>query len=616
MTEIVELTREQSQAVHTDSREVVVIAGAGSGKTRVLIYRALELMNRGALPEEIMLVTFTRAAAEEMRRRLQESVSLSADPDDAHDVYRASAMLADMRIGTFHAIAWDIVKQHAEKLGYDARQLTICSPDDSEATLLVVAQSLGYLRDRNTWTAGLSHRNLQSYLEGLYSGRVHAIEDSPPQRIVDEYWSRLHQMNAIDYGSILRELKNLFDRYPATLESYQQQIRHVLVDELQDTDFAQHELLRYFTANATFFGVGDFRQSIYGWRGARPDLMLSQYGQGEIVDLTQNFRSGSKVVEVANALIAHNSGQQAKPMASARNARGRYVNLMGRSEQIADMLEILHRDGYAWREIALLARKHHTLRRVVRRFGERGLPFHRVCGPVELSGLRGMQGVRSVLRLAANPRDDLAAGILLANSGLTNVQRGRIYKQAAQRDCPLLDAFGDVCGAEFQGEPVVGPFHWLRQIWQSHGGELIDDALTVLRSTILQGEDVSAQSRIYPYIRHKTCADACAALSMLDSQSDLPGRDQDVVTLLTVHAAKGLEWPCVIVANCNEGEFPSAQAMRDEDGIEEERRLFYVAITRAADTIVLHHRRPEDQRTRTNGRSPAEPSRFLRELGT
>jgi len=323
-----ELTDSQRQAVTTDSRDVLVIAGAGSGKTRVLTERIKHLLtNCGASASDMLVLTFTRKAAAEMQSRLLATLGEGAE-----------RQLRGMLIGTFHSIALHILRAEGEVLGYNAKSITILDPDDADLLLKQCCSDLGYLHGKK-WK-GVTWKAVQAAREGRYHIGVACPEGAsdPIRRILAEYDRQMFALNVMDFGKILSECHRLLHEHPEVLERWRQRIKHVLVDELQDTDEVQYRLHGFFAPPATFFGVGDRRQSIYGFRGSRPDLMTEQHPDAEIIDLRECFRCGDRIIKAANSLIGHNDDTLAQPMIGATGRIGDVVPMPGRSANISEII--------------------------------------------------------------------------------------------------------------------------------------------------------------------------------------------------------------------------------------------------------------------------------------
>jgi DNA helicase-2/ATP-dependent DNA helicase PcrA len=628
------LTEPQRRATETKSRETLVIAGAGSGKTRVLVSRVHHLLTqRGASPSDLLILTFTRKAAGELVARLKEQLGDGAD-------------LRGMMVGTFHSIAFQILRGDGAKLGYDPKQLTVCTPDDADLLLMqmcserdLVSGSVKNGKDTLRWKQGLSWKKVKAYLEHRYTnshvpdwlnepGKTDGTNNVLSELVLT-YWHRLYQMNVLDFGSILRECHRLLDEHPDVLARWRNRIKHVLVDELQDEDAVQYRLHRYFSETATFLGVGDRRQPIYGFRGADPNLMSTQHPNAEVIQLRECFRCGDQIVKAANGLIAHNEDPMCEAMIGATGREGKVSTMAGRSDDILCYVENVLRDEYDWSGIAILARNHKTLRRLEEICNERRIPCHRVGAVFDVCSTDEFKLIHAALRLCVNPRDDLAFLRLKTVLGLSD---------AAYSDC--------------RGKAIAdGTSHFVAYM-DAWDGKLAPVASAIRDSTTLFntlhnlvcaiGDDAPFPGDVsdqyygaqffwwFNFTGGTEIAEALRWFALRDSQDDLA--EGDKLTLMTVHAAKGLEWPVVIVANCNDGDFPSAQSLRTPklrkgqkledparrlERITEERRVFYVACTRAIKRLVYHWRRREDQWQGDETHKPKwkPPSRFLAESG-
>lgn len=588
------LTPAQQRAVTTESTDVLCLAGAGSGKTRVLVERCVHLIrDRGRSPSEIMVLTFTRKAAGEVRDRLQKRL-------EEFWGRKTTAELRPMLIGTFHAVSLSIVRSHLELLGYQ-NEVSVITENDSVKVLGQVCVDLGY-RIGDNYRIGLSFDQISRAIGSYYSsGRFPVFRENRQMeaciRIMREYHARLRSMSALDFGLILAEAKRLLDEFVAPRNEWQHRIRAVLVDEIQDTDEVQFDLHSRFCPPAEFFGVGDRRQSIYRFRGARPDLMTERHPNAEIIDLQENFRSGRRVVEAANRLIHHNGDMLAAPMSCSTGREGNVQVITGRSDDLARMANALL-VRYQPQEMAVMARSHRLLRRLESVFRDAGIPVHRVGAAFDVCESDSFLSLLAAMRLMTNPRDNLAFASLRDDLKVGSRAYADLRAHADLKGCSHFFAYLDSVPKS------SGLDSMLRD--QSVGQMNADVFADLFCSATLRKRDMSVTfwREIAPKMDVKT---AVLWYGTRDSQDDLgPG---DRVMLLTAHAAKGLEWPVVVVANMNEGVFPSKQALKDLDGDREERRLAYVAMTRARESLILHYRRPEDQ----SGPNFQPASRFIRE---
>jgi len=590
------LTEQQRRAVESEARDVLVVAGAGSGKTRVLTERIRYLIEqKGVSPASMLALTFTRKAAAELLGRLARSLTGIDDP-------KSTGML----IGTFHSVALGILKVHGDKLGLIGPEIEVLDPDDADAVLEQSARDLGYLKDKR-WLNRMTGEKVKQYREAQYSSRelpwLKEHDEGPYKRLFQQYRTTLMTLNCLDFGLILMECRRLLTTNPDVLAIYRDQIKHVLVDELQDSDATQYDLHDFFAPPATFFGVGDTRQAIYGFRGARPDLMLERHPGAEVVNLTDCFRCDKAIVIAANDLIAVNAEPMTEPLTWVTGKKGKVASFPGRSEHVAVTLNLLHwQAGYAWRDMVVLSGTHRRLTTIEDRCRESGVPCRRVGATFSLFDTEEFKTLHRILRLIANPQDDIAFLGLTEELGLDAGALSGLRTKAHKNSWPLWRAWierGPAPSATTLGitMSLIEPFQPVDQILHQLGGE---------GCFSLDGPTVEYWRCLY---QGKRLADALLQHALRDQQDDLC--TDDVVQLMTIHAAKGLEWPLVLIANLNEGDMPRSRAIK-EGQEKEERRLAYVAFTRAKETLLLHYRRPEDQDA---DRMPQAPSRFLAESG-
>ncbi len=613
--DLARFTAAQTRAIVTDSREVLVLAGAGSGKTSVMVARLRRLFADGASPHDFMVLTFTRRAAGEMRERLIRGLT-----EDGHE--NADRIVAYMMLGTFHSAALRILRRDGDKIGLDGPSITIIDPSDADVLLKQVCRDFGYMKG-DKFKSGLSWKSVSGYREALYTGQLsEGTRTVEGDRILAEYRSRMIQLNALDFGSILAECRRLLAEHPNVLESYRAQIRHVVVDEIQDSDETQFDLHDFFSPPATFFAVGDFRQSIYGWRGARPALCLKRHPSAELIQLRENFRSGAAIVHVANTLIAHNGADVSEPMIAATGRNGVVEDFNGRSADVVARINAVREKGFAWRDIAVMARTHRALTGIAAACDEANIPRHRVGAGFDICDTEEFRRLHAAMRLCVNHSDNLAFLRLVDKFGLSATDYAEVRRATAQGGVSHFRAMRFMrvgqptelerlieCGGHIQSAEEIQDVKEIRE-----RGEKCEDPPGHIPFDVIalsQALDTRPVSSFWiDNCSGMTFAEALEWFGTRDAQADLPS--DNVVTLLTVHAAKGLEWPAVIVANLNDGEFPSSQSISRGECDSEERNVGYVAFTRAKEVLALHWRREEDQ----NGEWGIKPpSRFLAEAG-
>lgn len=577
------ITFDQQQAIETVEKDVIVLAGAGSGKTLVLAERILHLLERGVSPSEIMCLTFTRKAAGELISRLERPIG-------------------NMLIGTFHSVAFDIIRAHADKLGYDAKSITIIDNDDSTKLLEIAARNGGYLQRSGHYTAALSAYRLGQYLACRYADKKPTFTTNKAHvAVIDNYWILLHQLNSLDFGQILRECRRLFAENPEVLAEYNQRIKHVLVDELQDSNNVQYALHKLFSPPATFFGVADPRQSIYLFLGARPKLLETGHEYARKYSLPMCFRCGRSIIEAANRLI---DPEQQEPLTVSKDESSGKVKESiitidtANHAMLVQIIRNLGETGYAWSDIAVLGRRHQTLKSLASKMD--GVPFYRVRTADAISQ-PSFRIVHSLLRLMVNHRDDIAMHWCHAAIGINDLLFAELGTIAAAKGISIFEA-------------AAGESEILQNISAMDPIAPVGAAAALIEGTLRRPgwclQDTEVHNPIDLWVqRYKGLSVRQALLehASRDASDDIPD-NANSVTLMTVHAAKGLEWPCVVVLDCNAGEFPSSRAKEDDEK-KEERRLFYVAMTRAKERLILHVN-TDDSKSKPRGPSP-----FIQEAG-
>jgi len=625
---MMELTPQQKLAVETQSPNVLVVAGAGSGKTRVLTARIAHLLEQGADPASILTFTFTRKAANEMKTRVAGLIGEGA----------TNAML----IGTFHSIALIILERHAKVLGYRPG-ISVFTDADQWTVLESVGRDLGYMNGRK-WSAfakkdvtkALEVSTAKKYCAGIAATFppdyvAEALTSSCDMRLsvadalgklIHGYRNRLFENNAVDFGMILSECQRLFAEREDILKMYQNMFDHVMVDEYQDTDLTQYNLHNWLSPPAHLFSVGDIDQCIYSWRGAHPELMLNLKEARpdlEIIKLEDCFRCGPSIVKAANTLIEHNQDRIPRTLVSSVNYESTVQAVPGRSEDVAGMAKSAHEDGgFGWGDIAVLGRSHRTLKRLENVFKEQAIPCVRIGALSDVCETDAFRDLHAAMRLVANEWDSIAFLRLRRYLFLNDpVSYAEIQRIAAEKSLSHWRAWftkNEGCGRYgfVHAIGVLRPSDTTTSMMAVGDPSVVGALVHYLAKMYGEGERLDDLERARDFweksVPNMMLHEALRWFVLKDIQDEIEAtKDPHKVSLMTVHAAKGLEWPCVVVAGLNEGSFPSSRG--DE---EEERRLCYVAITRAKERLVLHYRRDCDQ---AEGRKTKPPSRFLSESG-
>ena len=624
--------RDAAEHVHGP---ILVIAGAGSGKTRVLTARIAHLIDsHGVPPGRIFAVTFTNKAAGEMKHRIGEL--LSRDP-------------GGLWIGTFHSLSARLLRREAERLGF-SRQFTIYDEDDRLSLIRRIMDE----RDHpvKLFPPKLIQNMISSAknrMEGADTLAASAPHD-PVVRVAADVYSAMQRAlltaNAMDFDDLMLHPLTLFRENPDVLERWQRRFDFLLVDEFQDTNRAQYELVKLLgRGHNNVFGVGDEDQSIYGWRGA--DLrnlrdLQRDFGEARVVKLEENYRSTRPILDAANAVITNNPGRIAKTLRTRRPGGESIIVLAAADERdeaewIARELAKRCADGAAHSECAILYRTNAQSRALEEAMRRAGIPYQ-IIGAISFYDRREVKDILAYLRLIANPNDDEAflRAIAVPRRGVGDVALASLADQAREWNVPLL-------AASERAETIAALRPNLRAAFKSFA-----DLVNGLRNRVGESAPVTVMEEIVQAIQYETVLAAegvegierwenvreliaaaaewsevvdeeeqgtplqrflneAALLSAIDTSEGKP----DGVTLMTLHTAKGLEWPIVAIGGMEEGLFPSSRALESPDGLEEERRLCYVGITRAKDTLILTWARA---RRRGGQLMPGIPSRFLREL--
>ncbi|MEM6396886.1 MAG: UvrD-helicase domain-containing protein [Bacteroidota bacterium] len=638
----------QRQAVTTVDGPLLVVAGPGSGKTRVLTYRIAYLIEQGVAPWEILALTFTNKAAREMKERIEGVVGR-----------RASRIWA----GTFHSLFARILRVEAEHIGYPSN-FTIYDTDDTRALLNAIIKE-NHL-DKTIYTSGKVRSRISSAKSNLITPKIYAqseerlAEDKMAKmpylyRIYSAYVARCKTAGAMDFDDLLYRLFELLQNVPEVADKYRQKFKYVLVDEFQDTNTLQYaiikKLVQYPESPRNICVVGDDAQSIYAFRGATIQNILDfeqdfkDHGI-KIFKLEQNYRSTESIVEAANAVISHNTRQIQKRIWSDKGSGQRiqiikatHDNEEGR--RVANtILEQKNRYHLSDGQIAILYRTNSQSRifeEYLRRYNVR----YRVYGGLSFYQRKEVKDLVAYLRLVVNPKDEEAFRRVInyPKRGIGSGSLAKISQLANQQGISLYEALPHVALPKRARDSALGFVDMIeiarKRIDTSNAYELALYAAKKSGLLTLLGQDQSIEGAgrleninglldgISAFVEEDTVIDTetlpdkslatylqnIALLTDFDQKTE--GIDDEAVTLMSVHAAKGLEFKSVFVVGLEEKLFPSWMAMDSLEGLDEERRLFYVAITRAEQFLTLSF---ANTRYRYGKMTMNEPSRFLTEL--
>ncbi|HEY8628423.1 MAG TPA: UvrD-helicase domain-containing protein, partial [Gaiellaceae bacterium] len=625
---LADLNPAQREAVTTTEGPLLVIAGAGSGKTRVLTYRVAHLLAAcGAKPNEILAITFTNRAAQEMRERLESLLG---------NVAKAIWIL------TFHAACGRILRREAERLGYRSN-FTIY---DSADQIRLVKQCLEELdKDPKRFVprgvhTQISNAKNQLILPDTFAERVSSFYDQTVAEVYALYQKRLHASNAVDFDDLLLLTVEVLQRFPDARKRWQNAFRYILVDEYQDTNHAQYKLLRLLGGeHRNVCAVGDPDQSIYAFRGADIRNILEferDFGETRTVALEQNYRSTNTILESANAVISNNRERKEKNLWSElgqgdpirvvevedEQAESRYV-----AAQIAGLVE----EGYSGREIAIFYRMNAQSRVLEQTLRLQQIAYQVIGGPRFYERLEIKDAI-AYLQVIDNPADAVSLQ-RIANRprrGIGDASLARLQAHADLMGISLFEALARPEDAGITGAPLraLQGLHTLllslrSQAQETEVPELLQavldrtgtiEAYEAERTIEARGRIENLEAFVDGARQYQETTDEATLsgflqeISLFTAQDEI-AEEESAVTLMTLHNAKGLEFRAVFLVGAEEEIFPSARSI-EEQGIEEERRLFYVGMTRAKERLCLLHASSRLLWGRTTHHLP---SRFLDE---
>lgn len=625
------LNEAQRKAVTADARPMLVIAGAGSGKTRVLTHRAAWLIEvEGVSPQGLLAVTFTNKAAAEMRGRIEQLLDMPVQ---------------HLWIGTFHGLAHRLLRRHWQEAKLPQNFQII----DSDDQLRLIKRMLkGLELDDSRW----GPREVQYFINGQKDEGLradHLDDEGDPNRrqfieLYRQYQETCERGGLVDFAELLLRAHELWRDNPEVLASYRRRFRHLLVDEFQDTNAIQYAWLRLLAGNEGLpFVVGDDDQSIYRWRGARVEHIHQfqhDFPNAEVVKLEQNYRSTGTILNAANAVIKNNPSRMGKNLwtegvdgepirvYSAFNERDEAEFIVGRLREWSDQ-------GNPRADSAILYRSNAQSRALEEALINAGLPY-RVYGGLRFFERQEIKDALAYLRLVSN-RDDDSSFERIVNRptrgiGARTIEAMRSYARA--NACPMWRAAGAVASDELAGRAATAVHAFMtlveRMARETKGMNLPDTVDHIIHlsglidffrkekgergeTRIENLEELVSAARSFERdpAEEMSEVDAFLAHAALEAGEGQADAWEDCVQLMTMHSAKGLEFPLVIMCGMEDGLFPHQRSISDPSGLEEERRLCYVGITRARETLYMTH---AEQRRLHGSDNFAMPSRFIAEI--
>ncbi len=628
------LNPEQRRAAEAIDGPVLIFAGAGSGKTRTLTHRIAHMVReRDIAAHSILAVTFTNKAAGEMKQRVERLVGAEAG----------------VWVATFHSTCARLLRRYADRVGLQPNFSII---DESDRNSLIRRLLLELHHDPSLHpprNVGYAISDWKNELLGPSQAAVQAAGLlSPPKKVAaavyERYEQQLERNNSLDFDDLILRAVRLLERDDEVRTQLGERFRYVMVDEYQDINGAQYELVqRLVSAHRNLCVVGDDDQAIYSWRGARVDIILrfeQDYPDATTVKLERNYRSTESVLEVANALIANNSRRQRKELYTERQGGAAVTLQVTNNEQdealyVADMVAAGRREGRSWSDHAVLYRTNAQSRPFEEVFGTRGIPF-RLIGGVRFYERKEIRDLVAYLRFLHNPADDVSL-VRVINEPARGIGTSTVAKLQAFASSHLL-TLAQAVEAVAGGEEILstGPTKKVRAFWEQIRPlwDVIDRLPVVdfLRAVLDQTGYLDALRSEASIEASSRLENLSELLSAVAERSLPPGREglaafleqvalvsdtddlasgEDAVPLLTLHSAKGLEFPVVFLVGLEERLCPHARSLDNEDAVAEERRLCYVGMTRAEERLYLTR---AWRRTVFGQTQASQASRFLSEI--
>ena len=628
-TSLYPLNERQLEAVTHTEGPLMVFAGAGSGKTRTLTYRFAHLIRaKKAHPAEILAVTFTNKAAREMRERIIDITRIRP---------------RRLSVSTFHAFCLWMLRSYGDKGGFDPK-FSILDDGDQRRLMNTLFKEMNInsklLNTRRAlWE--IQHAKAHGIAPDNYTYGAYDLIGKRIAEIYEAYEKRLAELNAMDFSDLLLNAYRLLIRSPEVLTHFRQAFRYIMVDEYQDTNFIQYQLIKQLSSeHRNLCVVGDDDQSIYSWRGANKEnirLFHKDFPEAVVIKLEQNYRSTKTILHCASHLIRHNTSRTEKTLWT-ENAAGDPIILYEAGDEedearwVIDTIQALRSEGFPWHSFAVFYRTNAQSRVFEERLIRQGIPYQ-IFGGFKFYDRKEVKDLLAYLKILINPGDEIAVrrAIAAPSRGIGKVTLDQIKTFAVTNGLPFLEAMGKISeDSGFKMRKKVRPFYeWITGLRSLLGQERIADILEkiVTESGYLLpyrgSNDPQAQSIV------ENVQELIAAVAAYEEEADDPSLEEFLdlvslmtdtdtlnetagkVTLMTLHSAKGLEFPVVFITGLEEGLFPHERSILDESKVDEERRLFYVGITRSQKRLFLSYCEERNQYGRAAFRPP---SRFLREL--
>lgn len=622
---------QQEAVLHKDG-PLLLLAGAGSGKTRVLTYKIAYLIEKGIKPWNILAITFTNKAAKEMRERVNLLVENNAEA---------------IWVSTFHSMCVRILRRDIEKIGYE-KKFSIYDADDQER---LIKECLSLL---NLDTKLFPPKGILAVISGLKNELItyreyerlsqNDFRASKISKIYSMYQQKLMSNNALDFDDLIFKTVELFNNMPEILEYYQEKFRYILVDEYQDTNTAQYQLIRLLANRyQNLCVVGDDDQSIYGWRGANIRNILDfekDFPSAVTIKLEQNYRSTQNILDAANAVIANNISRKSKALWT-QNDIGDKIHVEKTSTHfdeanfVVDKIRYLKNQGRKYNEFAILYRTNAQSRTLEEKLVQASIPY-RLLGGTRFYDRKEIRDIISYLKTLNNPTDDLALKriINVPKRGIGPTTINKLVDYAEQSRMSLFEVLVNIDRIpEFgrSGKKILEFANFMNELYnlidETKVNQLIEiilDKTEYIKQLKLEntaealGRIENLKELVSKAVDYENSAEEASLAGFLEEVSlvadiDNYEADAETVVLMTLHSAKGLEFPYVFITGMEEGIFPSYRSIASDNknDLEEERRLCYVGITRAKKDLYLIY---STSRTINGNTQYNSPSRFLKEI--
>ena len=610
------LNKEQKMAVEHIDGPCLVLAGAGSGKTKVLTMRIANLINHGIYSKNILAITFTNKAAKEMRERINNVV-------DENYAF----------VGTFHSFGLRIIRENYELLGL-SKNFTIIDSDDGTSIIRKILKDLDY--DYKTYSPGFI-KNKISFIknEMLSDSEAEKFLTSPPEQVAlkvyYEYQKVLRRNNAVDFDDLLRLPVELFIQNEEVLDDYQEKYKYILIDEYQDTNEVQYKMIKKLAEKyRNLFVVGDINQSIYGFRWSNYKNILNfekDYPEAVSITLNQNYRSTNTILNAANSVIKNNTESKEVNLFSelGEGVKVKYMRSYDEKHEVTLIMEEIKKlleSGYEYKDIAILYRTNAQSRTLEEGMLKLNYPY-KVVGSYYFYKRKEVKDLLSYLRLISNHNDDVSLErvINVPKRGIGTKSIEDLEALAKEKNTSIFEVLNKPKEIEFK--------NLILELTEKSKNvdltELIDIVLekSGLKAEIEKDKTLESELRIENLMEFKSITenyqketgtvnleDFLEDISLVADVSD-HNDDNNVITLMTMHSAKGLEFRAVFLAGMEENIMPHAISLQEKDGIEEERRLCYVAITRAKERLYITNAK---RRMLFGNTNMNPPSRFIGEI--